>query len=191
MAKEIEVRILLQNKELIKKKLEKQGAKIIYSSHLRDYWYCPVKVKNWQGAEIEKTGFALRIRETVDRYTDKSSASLDCKTLCDGKTHALCNEYEIDLTDLEQARKILESIGLKEFLLVDKERIIYELDDIKYCFDDIKGVGEGLEIEMMTTGDVNKAHKRLTKVALDLGIKPEEILEKSLTHIAMQKLGRF
>lgn len=189
--KEIEVRVLLKNRKVIESKVESLGGKIVYFSRLKDFWFCPRDVKNYQKASIDNTGFALRIRETKDIYTGKIISSLDCKTLCDDKTHAFCNEYEMDVADPDQMRKILESIGLKEFLVVDKERVIYKLKDVKYCFDKIVGVGDGLEIEKMTTANIQKTHRELIKRAKELGIKDKEILDKSLTFIAMQKLAKF
>lgn len=190
---EVEVRILLKNRRAVEKKLLARGARMVYFSHLKDYWFCPKAAKNHLAASIDKTGFALRIRETKDNYSDKQSASLDCKTLCDGKTHALCNEYELDLGgNSTVARKLLESIGLKEFLLIDKERIIYQAGQYKCCFDRIKGLGEGLEIEVMTNKEkVKKVHEEILSFAATLGIKKDEILEKSLTYLAMEKMAKF
>lgn len=189
--KEVEIRILLKNRGKIEQGLKCRGAKLVYFQKLKDYWYCPAAARDYKEASIDSTGFALRIRESVDRYTGKRTASLECKTLCDGKTHAVCNEYEVDVPEIDETRKILQSIGLKEFLIIDKERIIYELDNIKFCFDEIKGVGEGLEIEVMTDEDIEKIHTRLTDLALDIGVTKQEILEKSLTYIAMQKIAKF
>jgi predicted adenylyl cyclase CyaB len=190
---EAEVRILLKNRKAIEKKVLARGAKMIYFSRVKDYWFCPCAAKNHLAASLDKTGFALRIRETKDMYNGRQSASLDCKTLCDGKTHALCNEYELDLgKNVATARKLLESIGLKEFLLIDKERVIYKYGQYKLCFDKIKGLGNGLEIEKMTSREkVNNVHAELLKFAAELGIDKKEILEKSLTYLAMEKMTKF
>jgi len=189
--KEVEVRILLKNRKKIENELERRGAKLIYFQSLKDYWYCPNAAKNYKQASIDATGFALRIRESVDRYTDKRTASLECKTLCDKKSHAICNEYEVDISEIDETRKILESIGLKEFLLIDKQRMIYEFNGVKFCFDKIKGVGDGLEIELMTDQDIEKTHRELVRLALEIGISKKEILDKSLTYLAMQKIAKF
>jgi len=188
---EVEVRILLKNRSVIEKKLKALGAKIIYTAQLIDYWFCPKCAKHYKEASIDKTGFALRIRETKDAYSGRRTASLECKTLSDGKDHALCNEHEINLDDSKNARAILTNIGLKEFLVIDKVRVIYKYKDVKFCFDKIKGLGDGLEIEIMTSDNLAKAKEKVTNLALDLGIKRDEILEKSLTYLAMEKLGKF
>jgi len=188
---EVEVRILLKNRPAVEREIKKRGAKMVYFEKLKDYWYCPNHAKNFEQASTDKTGFALRIRKSIDNYTGKQTATLECKTLCNGKDHAMCNEYCVDLQDTDQMRKILQSIGLREFLVINKERTIYQLDETKFCFDDIEGVGRGLEIEIMTRTDVEKTHQRLVNLALDLGIAKQEILEKSLTYLAMKKLAKF
>ena len=188
---EVEIRVLLKSRRAIEDRLKKLGARIIYVSRLVDYWFCPKAVKDWQGAEINKTGFALRIRETKDQYSGRTTAALECKTLCDGKDHSLCHEHEIPLTDAKSIRHILTDIGLKEFLVIDKVRIIYQYKKAKFCFDKIKGLGNGLEIEIMTTGNLAEVKAKLLVLAEEVGIKKEEILSKGLTHLAMQKMGKY
>jgi predicted adenylyl cyclase CyaB len=189
---EVELRILLKNRKEAEKILLSRGARIRYSAELKDYWFCPKTAKNFKEASIDKTGFALRIRETKDIYSGKTNSSLECKTLADGKTHSLCHEHEIGLLNAAEMRLILSDIGLKEFLAVEKRRVVYLYKGVKFCFDSIKGVGEGLEIEVNTKrGNETEAHKKLFNLALSLGIRKEEILKKSLTYIAMQKLSRF
>jgi predicted adenylyl cyclase CyaB len=140
---------------------------------------------------MERTGFALRIRETKDQYSRRTTAALECKILCDGQDHSLCHEHEIPLADTKGMRHILDDIGLKEFLVIDKERIIYQYRKAKFFFDKIKGLGQGLEIEIMAKNNLVQTKAKLLALAADLGINKEEILTKSLTHLAMQKLGKF
>lgn len=189
---EVEIRIFLKNRKKIEDKLKSFNAKVVYATHLIDYWFCPKSAKNYKEASTDKTGFALRIRESKDIYSGKKAASLECKTLVDGKDHAHCHEHEIDLTDILTTRRILADIGLKEFLVIDKQRVIYEYKGAKLCFDKIKNLGDGLEVEIMSnSNNIAKSREKAISLALDLGIKKEEILEKSLTYLAMQKIAKF
>ena len=188
---EVEVRILLKNRQAVENRLSDLGGRVTYASHLIDYWFCPDGAKNYKEASINKTGFALRIRESKDSYSGKEIASLECKTLVNGHDHALCHEHEIDITDIKSTRQILDDIGLKEFLVIDKQRVIYEYKKAKFCFDKIKNFGDGLEIEIMTRGKLAEAKEKAIKLALELGIRKEDILEKSLVYLAMQKLGKY
>lgn len=188
---EIEIRILLKNRQATERNVEKLGAKPTSVYRLIDYWFCPKESKNWQAALIDNTGFALRIRETKDQYGGRSLATLECKTLCDGKDHSLCHEHEVPLSDPISIRHILTDIGLKIFLKVDKIRTIYQYRKIQFCFDDIKGVGQGLEIEMMAKENPAEVKKELLALAERIGIEKDEILDKGLTYLAMKKMGKF
>jgi predicted adenylyl cyclase CyaB len=190
-AVEVELRILLSNRKKIEKQLSQLGAKIIHTDQLIDYWFCPKRVKNVKGALIDYTGFALRIRELKNLTGGKKFSTLECKTLSDGKDHCFCHEHEITFTDVKSMRNILNDVGLKEFLVVSKKRTVYQYQNIKFCFDKIKGVGDGLEIELMTKGNLAEAKEKLISLAAKLGIKKKQILPKSLTYLAMKKLSKF
>jgi len=188
---EVEIRVWLKDRQEIENKLISLGAKVIYVSHLVDYWFCPKSITNCEDALIDNVGFALRIRESEDAYSGLKVASLECKKLFDGKDHSLCHEHEIVIGDVSGMKAILDDIGLKNFLIVDKERIVYKYKDVKFCFDKLRGLGDGLEIEVMTEDNLSETKEKIINMALELGIKKEEILEKSLTYLAMQKLGKF
>jgi len=87
----------------------------------------------------------------------------------------------------------LEDIGLKEFLIIDKERTIYKYKNLQCCFDKIKGIGQGLEIEMLVSNHflAKAAHDKIIDFAKIIGISNNEILNKSLTYLAMKKLSKF
>ncbi len=188
---EVELRILLKNRKKIEQEVKKLGAEVISNLKIKDYWYCPKSIKSYKEAQIDNLGFALRVREVRDCDTNKESFSLDCKTLISGKNHALCNEYEVDLNSSKQIKKILENIGFKLFLLLRKSRVVYKYKNLKFYFDKIKGIGDGLEIESMTREDEKKVYNNILNLAFKLGISPNEILDKSLTYLAMKKLARF
>jgi len=189
---EVEIRIFLKNRKAIEEKLKNLDAKVVYATHLVDYWFCPDSAKNYKDASVDKTGFALRIRESKDNYSGKRTASLECKVPLKEYGHWGCHEHEMEISDVLTTRKILDDIGLKEFLVIDKQRVIYEYRGAKFCFEKIKGLGDGLEIEIMANkSNVPKAREKAVGLALSLGIKREEILEKSLTYLAMQKIAKF
>ena len=188
---EVEIRILLENRKKIERKIKSIGARAVSFLKIKDYWYCLSSAKSRKHIGIDRSGFALRVRELKDLHTKKLAASLNCKTLYDKKTHALCNEYEVVLPVSSSIKKILESIGMREFLVVEKERIVYKYKNINFCFDKIKGIGNGLEIEVMAKGNPKETQDKLIDLAVKLGIKRREILKKSLTYLAMEKLSNL
>src|SRR3989338_5473043 len=189
---EIELRILLKNRKAIEKTVIQKGAVLIKHLKVKDFWYCSKNVHTYRKASIDRSGFALRLRIEKDLSLKKTKSSIECKTLQSGKNHAECNEYELPVEDLFQARKLLESINFKEFLVIEKERKVYKYQKFSLFFDKIEGVGHGLEIEIMSTKGTEKVrYNQLLNLAIELGISQSEILKKSLTYIAMQKLANF
>ncbi|MDE2079640.1 MAG: class IV adenylate cyclase [Patescibacteria group bacterium] len=187
---EVEVRALLDNSRLIERNLLRLGAKFIKKTSVKDSWFCDSRINDYHKASIDRTGYALRIREISKGK--KKTFSLECKTLSDGFTHALCNEYSSAVNDPLQIEKILESIGLKKFLVLVKERRVYILHDLEFSFDRIPGVGQGLEVEAIVSKQEEKRkHREILKLASSLGVKQRNILKKSLTYLAMKKLSRF
>lgn len=189
---EVELRALLKNRKAIEKALVQKGALVIKHLKVKDFWYCSKNAHTYRDASIDRSGFALRIRIEKDLSLKKITSSIDCKTLHKGKSHTACNEYELPIKDIFQARKLLESINLKEFLVINKERKVYKYQKFSLYFDKIEGVGDGLEIEIMTSKGTEKVkYNQLLNLATKLGISQSEVLEKSLTFIAMQKLANF
>lgn len=188
---EVEIRIILKNKREIEKSVKKLGAKKEFSLNIIDSWYCPEYIKNYKNAEIDKIGFGLRIRESKDLKLNKDISTIGCKTLYDGRDHTFCREYETSLGNVNQMKEILESVGFKKFLTIKKRRIVYKYKNMNLCFDKINDIGYGLEIEIITTSDTKTTQKKLKDFAFRLGIKPREILQKSLTFVAMKKLSKF
>lgn len=183
---------MLANRKRVETALIARGARAVGAAKLIDYWFCPKRAKNIRQASTDQTGFALRIRESKDLYSGRTVSALECKSPVDGKNHAFCHEHEIDLTNTKEMRAILSDIGFKEFLMVRKRRLIYYYRGAKFCFDSIQGMGEGLEIEMNARkSQRTEAHQKLAELTRSLGIGPGEIVRKSLTYIAMQKLAKF
>lgn len=185
------MRILLKNRKAIEDKIRDLGAKVIHRTKVVDRYYCPNKVKNFYKATIDQIGYAFRIRRLEDLNSKKRCAWLECKTLVDKKNHAICNEYEIELSDTANMEKVLAGIGFKNFLLIDKERVTYKFKKYKFVFENIKGLGQGLEIEILTNKDYHKKYEQIKALSLSLGITKKEILKQSLTYLMGQKYSKF
>ena len=76
-------------------------------------------------------------------------------------------------------------------MVIDKERFVYRLDDMKFCFDTIKGYGDGLEIEKITSEPIQKSKKEILSIAKKIGLSEKDFANHSFTYEAMQKLARF
>ena len=80
-------------------------------------------------------------------------------------------EYEVEVSDFNSTKKVLEGLGLKEWLRMKKKRISYALGKVKFDFDKYEGeygfIPEFMEIEAK---DIDTIYKYAEK----LGFKKEE-----------------
>lgn len=191
---EIELRYLCKDRKAIENKLINLGAKVTHLSHIIDHWYCESHVKTLE--EKDKTyegplGFGLRIREQDNDYTGKISTTLEIKKLADGKNHNTCIESEIDVKNFEETNNLIKLMNLKEFMTIDKARIMYTYGDLKICLDDIKDFGIGIEIEYKTERNREMVIEEIRHFARKLGLKQLDEVEKSVTYLAMVKMSKF
>lgn len=80
------------------------------------------------------------------------------------------------------ALKQLLSATLGEQVVVDKQRAIYFLDNIKFHVDEVKGLGNFVEIEVMDideTGNADVMEKQCQKYMALFGISETDLLEGS------------
>ena len=57
------------------------------------------------------------------------------------------DEFETKISDLDAAKKIVEALGFRPLVKVDKLRKIYNYNDYEIAIDSVKGLGEFVEIE--------------------------------------------
>lgn len=192
--REIELRYTYQNRERIEENLRELGAKITNHSHIIDHWFCDVNInsveENNEDYESSK-GYIIRIREVDNDYSGRIVTTLEVKKLADGKNHGNMIEHEVVVGDYHEAKNLLQLMNKKEFLIIDKERFVYKWKDFKFCFDEIRGWGEGIEIELMTENSYEKAKRRIEKIAKEIGLKRKNKVKASLTYLALKKLSKF
>ncbi len=86
-------------------------------------------------------------------------------------------------------KKILsKSIGIK--VIVDKERRIFFIDNIKFHIDKVKGLGSFIEIEAIDkTGqmDQTKLFEQCRRYLIKFGIKESDLIEVSYSDLLINK----
>jgi adenylate cyclase class 2 len=121
--KEIEVKILEIDKNKIESKLKKLGAKKIFSGKLTSYFFDTttnsLKAKNIQ----------LRLRES------KNDCLLTIKKRISQKETKNSDEFEINVSDFKETKKILELLGFKLKHKLEKNRVSYVLKDVRFELD--------------------------------------------------------
>jgi predicted adenylyl cyclase CyaB len=191
---ELEIRYLIKSRQTIEKRLLKLDAKVIYHAHVIDHWYMPDTTKTLEHNDIlfdKGRAFGLRVREQDNAYQGKIATTLEVKKLADPPHHDSCVEAEIDITSHETADSLLRLMNLKEVIKIDKDRLVYQYKEYKITIDDIKNFGVGIEIEIHTAQPREKVIAELKVIASEIGICAHSPIERSVTHLAMEKLAKF
>lgn len=191
--KEIEIRYKLKDLSAFEAKLKAQGAEFVSEKRVVDYWFVPVEISNdKQQAEWFDSGkgCGLRIREVYDGGK-VASASLGTKRVTDPLGHKALSEAEVMVGSYEEAKKLLVMMDRKEFLVIDKIRKVFNLQQFEVVIDTIQNYGSGVEIELHEQLDPEEGVKKIAEFALSLGLSPEDEHEKSITVSAMHELAKY
>jgi adenylate cyclase class 2 len=155
---EIEIQVKIEKKENLIDFLRENGD-FKSERHQIDEYFSPVHrnfinirpVKEW-----------LRIRDSQGKY------SINYKNWHydkEGKSD-YCDEYESEIKDQEDMKKILLSLNFKSLVKVDKLRKIWTYKDYEISLDSIKGLGDFVEIEYKDKEKIADP-KKVTKDMID------------------------
>jgi len=165
---EVEVKAKLRNRKIVLKKLENFGCKFGKELHQVDHIFLP---KGTPFPSPFKTP-VLRVRKQNNVYifTLKISQS--------GRQDSL--ERELEISNGKMMMEIINLIGFKEFIPVDKKRIKTKLRDMEIVLDKVKGLGEFIEVEKIVTNknpeDRKKIQKEIGAFIETLGVSKEDVL---------------
>lgn len=146
---EIEVKILEVDVSKVVSKLESLGAQKTFDGNIVTslFDFEDLRIKNSNGT------MRLRMRGDVAEVTVKQ------KELKSGAKVA--EQTEVSVSDFEKMRAILLLCGLKEFPVLTKHRVSYQIDDTHFEFDTYQGVPASLEIESFS---VERIHEWVEKL---------------------------
>lgn len=137
--KEIEIKILDINRKKVVKKLISLGAQKIFDGEINTSFF------DFPDKTIRSDKKTVRLRKIGDKVF------LAFKNPISHDTVKIKREYEIEVSSFDKTKKILESLGLSEWLNTKKHRISYALNDVRFEFDkyhdQYEFVPEFLEIE--------------------------------------------
>ncbi|MEW6295113.1 MAG: class IV adenylate cyclase [Candidatus Diapherotrites archaeon] len=188
MAKNVEIEIRFPiNKNTffkIKNKLKKT-AKFVKKSHQIDEYFTPshrnfVKPKNpFEWLSIRKRGNKA-ILNYKHWYYPKNS---------DSGTH--CDEFETEISNPNQLKKIFSALDLKKLVKVEKQREVYLYkNEFEIALDKVRELGNFIEIETIKDfGNVKKAREKLFEFAGNLEIDISKIDKKGFPYLLMKRKG--
>ncbi len=156
---EIEVKILNIDRKKVEEKLISLGAKKIFDGKIQASFF------DFPNKSIRNNKQTLRLRRVGDK------TFLTFKNPIPHNDVKIREEFEVEVSDFNKTKNILESLGLSEWLTMKKHRTTYILDNVRFEFDkhidQYSFVPEFLEIEA-------KDIKTLYKYVELLGFKKED-----------------
>ena len=159
---EVELKYRSSGNEKIEKALVKLGAKKISSGPMEDIYFAH------PSRDFGKTDEALRLRKRED------GAELTYKG---PRIHAdgakAREEITLKTDNPLTIQRIVERLGFKESHVLKKTRISYLLDKLSVDIDDVEGLGEFVELEVLTESP--ERSKQLLELArAELGLEKLE-----------------
>ena len=163
---EIEVKIRINDISNFSEKISKLGAKLEKERHLEEN-----TLYDFRSKDLQKKHQALRLRTTNKKIflTFKGPPQKSRK-------FKIREEYETEVKNEKQLKKILKSLGLRPVFNYQKYRTVYRKKNLNVCLDETH-IGNFLEIE----GERNE----IVKFSMALGISKGEFIK--LDYIQLMK----
>ena len=121
----------------------KKQAKFVGEKHQVDEYFSPSH-RNFPDSRPVNEWLRLRNSGTHGSITYKNWYH-DKK----GKSLSYCDEYQTQVKDIRQMKKILKVLNFKSLVIVDKARKVWRYRDYEVSLDKVKGLGDFIEIEYM------------------------------------------
>lgn len=136
---EVESKYRSPGNEKVEKALGKLGAELVSEEETEDVYF------RHPGRDFGETDEALRLRKRM------GGSELTYKGPRMKLEHTKAREeVTLKTDDPLAAQRIVERLGFKEFRSVHKKRKNYKYDKIRIAVDDVDGLGEYVELELIT-----------------------------------------
>ena len=183
---EVEIKVKVDSLKEIKNKVSKIG-KLIKAVKQVDEYYVPAH-RDFFAKKPHPTEW-LRVRTNPDKVVWEYTRSVNPKE--DGD-YDYAEEYETEISDPEELRKILRFLDFKKSITVEKDREYWMCDKIEVALDSVKGLGFFVEAEAKGNFKSDKeAKKECIKFLENLGIKEVEKnqIKKGYPQLLFEKLA--
>ena len=172
---EVEIKLPLKNRQRTEKELIRQGFTDGYSVQETDTYF------NSETFELRKTGMALRVRCCENRTTAERKTFITYKGVKIDPVSMTRKELETEVADAQICREILNSIGFHEIGTVAKMRQHFQMGSIDACVDQVEGLGDFLELEILIEKEEEKEQAlcRMEDILKRLGYEMKDTVRKS------------
>ena len=138
---EVEIKIQIRGFKKIRDKLRNYG-KLIKSIKQIDEYYVPYH-RNFFAQKPFPTEW-LRIRTNPNETIFEYDKSINKNTKGEQE---YAEEYETEISQPEELKKILEFLDFEKVITVEKKREIWNCSNLEVCLDKVKGLGFFIEVE--------------------------------------------
>lgn len=145
--REIEIKAKVSNKQALMNVLKAKGVELSHPIMQRD------QVFGRLGATGDSNNKApwLRIRSET-----KNGNMVQIFTLKKSVTNQLDSiEHETEITDDKELGQIIKHLGFEPYSDLTKTRQKAQLGDVEICVDTVEGLGDFVEVEKLTSDNVN------------------------------------
>lgn len=174
---EIEIKARVEDPKDMERSIIALGAEPIGIENQEDTYY------NSQYRDIGKTDESLRIRIEDDQsFLTYKGPKMDSVS----KTR---KEFQIEINDADNLRNILTSLGFFPVVTVTKKRKNYRLGDFFIALDDVRNLGNFIEIEI-SAEDSKKYEEKVEsifKFIEKLGLNRKSAICKSYLELLLEK----
>ena len=163
---EIEVKAKFDDREKVKEKLKLLGAVEEKEKHQIDEYY------NHPAKDITKTNEYLRLRFAPNENTGVFAHHIN---IADGVN----KEFEVGVSDVGVFKEILKNLGFDLLGVIDKKRKTYSLDEFSITFDEVKDIGNFIEVEV--DGEENEIEEKRNsclEMLEKIGVSKDKLCKK-------------
>lgn len=130
--------------------------------------------------DLKEADKALRIREHRNLDTAETSFTLNFKGPKLDKSTMTREETEFEIPSFSHGELLFNGLGFFAAGGVEKKRIHYTKDEITCCLDEVTGLGEFLEIEIVAPGSrYDEAIEKIKALLQTLGLSMADTVRHS------------
>ena len=178
---EVESKYRSPGNDKVEKALARLGAKKTWGGAMEDVYYAH------PSRDFGRTDEALRLRKT-----DEASELTYKGPRMQAQTVKAREEITLRTDNPLAVSRIIERLGFKESFIVRKNRSSYILDKLRIEVDDVEGLGEFIELEVLTESpDRSKQLMETARAELGLDkLEPRTYLEMLIEKMASERNQR-
>ncbi len=143
---EIEIKVKIDSFDLLKNNLLKLGKSIKSIKQIDEYYtpchrdfFAPKNPTEW-----------LRIRTNPDGAIFEYDKSINMR---ENGQQDCAQEYETEIRQADELRKILEFLDFKKVIIVEKQREYWDCENFEVVLDEVNGLGYFVEVELKENCD--------------------------------------